>query len=385
MHGYINRYLEKTIKGRLSSFPAVAILGSRQCGKSTLARNLINNFSDCVYLDLEKPSDQAKLYDAEAFFTFNRGKLCCLDEIQREPEIFPLLRSVIDSNGKNGQFLLLGSSSRELIRQTSESLAGRICFIELTPFNLLEIRRSTEEMHRLWLSGGYPRSFLSEKDGYQWRTEFIRTFLEQEIPLLGFNYSSAVIERLWRFSAHIHGQNLNLSKLGESLGVSYHSVKNYLDFLEKVFMIRLLKPYSSNLKKRLVKSPKLYIRDSGLLHALLKIREHNDLFGHPVYGFSWEGFAMENIISLFNDWEPSFYRTSNGAEIDLILEHGRQKIAVEFKSHSAPSVNSSFYEILAELDISDAYVIAPVSDPFPLKNGVMVMNPLQLIEKYQKH
>ncbi|MDD5091788.1 MAG: ATP-binding protein [Candidatus Wallbacteria bacterium] len=377
MHGYIDRNLTEKIRTRLENFPAAAILGPRQCGKSTLAHRLAQEFPHAVYLDLEKPSDLAKLTDPEAFFTLNKGRLCCLDEIQRKPEIFPVLRSMIDANGTNGQFLILGSASRDLIRQSSETLAGRISYAELTPFLLSELPTGkTEPLRELWLKGGYPRSYLAKSSeiSCNWREDFIRTFFEREIPLLGFKYSPSVLERFWKFCGHVHGQLLNLSKLGESLGVNYHTIKNYTELLERTFMLRLLKPYSANLKKRLVKSPKLYVRDSGLLHSLLSISSQNDLLGHPVYGSSWEGFAMENILSELPEWEASFYRTSNGAEIDLILQRGQRNVAVEFKAHSAPQVARGFWDTLEQLEIKEAYVVSPVKESYPLKKGVHVVS-----------
>jgi len=387
MHGYIDRSLADKIRVKLANFPAVAMLGPRQCGKSTLAHRLAREFPRTVYLDLERPSDLARLDDPEAFFTMNQGRLCCLDEIQRKPEIFPTLRSMIDATGSNGQFLILGSASRDLIRQSSETLAGRISYAELTPFLLSELHLSgTTSLRELWLRGGYPRSYLAkslETSGI-WREDFVRTFFEREIPLLGFRYSPAVLERFWKFCGHVHGQLLNLSKLGGSLGVNYHSIKNYTDLLERTFMLRLLPPYSANIKKRLVKSPKLYVRDSGLLHGLLGISTHNDLLGHPVYGASWEGFAMENILSELPEWDASFFRTSNGAEIDLILQRGRRKVAVEFKAHSVPQVTRGFWDALDELEIREAYVVAPVEESYPLKGSGHVIPLREFIEKFRK-
>ncbi|MDD2717721.1 MAG: ATP-binding protein [Candidatus Wallbacteria bacterium] len=387
MHGYIDRHLAEKIRTRLANFPAAAILGPRQCGKSTLAHRLAQEFPHTVYLDLERPSDLAKLNDPEAFFSLNRGRFCCLDEIQRKPELFPVLRSMIDASGTNGQFLILGSASRDLIRQSSETLAGRISYAELTPFLLSELQTGTEAVRGLWLKGGYPRSYLAKdiEISCNWREDFIRTFLEREIPLLGFKYSPSVLERFWKFCGHVHGQLLNLSKLGESLGVCYHTIKNYTELLERTFMLRLLKPYSTNLKKRLVKSPKLYVRDSGLLHSLLGISTQNDLLGHPVYGSSWEGFALENILSELPEWESSFYRTSNGAEIDLILQRGKSKVAVEFKAHSAPQVTKGFWDALEQLEIKEAYVVAPVEESYPLKNGTHVVPLTKFIETMLKN
>ena len=306
MQTYIKRFFTEKIRERLLNIPGVIILGPRQCGKSTLAKAIISEIENAVYLDLERPSDINKLTDPEAFFSLNADKLICLDEIQRVPELFPILRSVIDENRRNGQFIILGSASPDLIRQSSETLAGRVSYFELTPFLFKEISEhsSPNKLRKLWLRGGFPRSYLAsdEKESFEWRLNFIRTFLERDIPQLGFRIPAKTLERFWKMCAHLHGQLLNSSKLGESLGVSHHTVRSYSDLLEQTFVLRVLRPYESNLKKRLIKSPKIFIRDTGLLHALLDIESHNELLGHPVYGASWEGFVMENILSLLPNW-----------------------------------------------------------------------------------
>jgi len=303
MQTYIKRFFTEKIRERLLNIPGVIILGPRQCGKSTLAKAIISKIENAVYLDLERPSDINKLIDPEAFLSLNADKLICLDEIQRVPELFPILRSVIDENRRNGQFIILGSASPDLIRQSSETLAGRVSYFELTPFLFKEISEhsSPNKLRKLWLRGGFPRSYLAsdEKESFEWRLNFIRTFLERDIPQLGFRIPAKTLERFWKMCAHLHGQLLNSSKLGESLGVSHHTVRSYSDLLEQTFVLRVLRPYESNLKKRLIKSPKIYIRDTGLLHALLDIESHNELLGHPVYGASWEGFVIENILSFY--------------------------------------------------------------------------------------
>ena len=354
--------------------PAVALLGPRQVGKSTLARQLIKTFRNAIYLDLERPADLNKLRDPEAYFALHADKLICLDEIQRTPELFPILRSVIDERERNGQFLVLGSASPELIKQSSESLAGRISYIELTPLILKELGASS--LRALWLRGGFPRSYLApdDKTSFEWRLDFIRTFLERDLPQLGFSLSAKVIERFWRLCAHSHGQLLNQSKLGSSLGVSHHTIRSYIDLLEQTFVLRALPPYEANLKKRLVKSPKIYVRDSGLLHALLGLETQDDLFSHPCYGSSWEGFAIENILSLLPDWRASFYRTSSGSEIDLILERGQRRVAIECKASTSPEVGRGFWNALKDLEIEEAWIVAPVSESYPLGKGVTVVS-----------
>ncbi len=384
MQGYIQRIITADIERKLENMPGVVILGPRQCGKSTLAKAIISEIGGAVYLDLERPSDVSKLRDPEAFFSLNSDQLICLDEIQRVPELFPVLRSVIDENRRNGQFIILGSASPDLMKQSSETLAGRISYFELTPFVLKEVSEDdhSKALRRLWLRGGFPRSYLApnEKESFEWRLDFIRTFLERDIPQLGFRTPAKTLERFWRICAHLHGQLLNSSKLGESMGVSHHTVRSYIDMLEQSFVLRVLRPYESNLKKRLIKSPKVYIRDSGILHALLGIGNHNDLLGHPVYGPSWEGLVMENILSLLPNWKASFYRTSSGSEIDLILEKGNKRVAVECKGSTSPNLSQGFWNAVSELKFKEVWVVAPVKEAYPIEKGVMVAPLHQVIE-----
>jgi hypothetical protein len=387
MQSFIKRHLTDTLKTRLKNNPAAAILGPRQCGKSTLAGIILGLFKNSIYLDLESPSDLRKISDIESFFELNRKCLICLDEVQRAPEIFPALRSLLDKNAGNGRLLILGSASRDLLRQSSESLAGRISYLELTPFLNSEVNKGGDirVMRELWLKGGFPRSYLTDaSNSFMWRSDFIRTYLERDIPQLGFSIPAASIRRVWTMCAHSHGQILNYSKIGESLGVSHNTVRSYIEILAQTFLVRILPPYSSNLKKRIVKTPKIYIRDTGLLHALLGIESMNDLFGHPVYGFSWEGFALENILSELPDWNGSFYRSSSGSELDLILEKGAKKIAVEFKSSSAPELSRGFFNSLEDLDNPAAWVIAPVDEPYPIKKKVTVSPLNHFIDSIRK-
>jgi len=372
MHGFIDRFQAAKISHRLLNMPIVALLGPRQVGKSTLAKEIIKSFDNAIYLDLERPSDLNKLRDPEAYFALHANKLICLDEIQLTPELFPVLRSIIDERGRNSQFLILGSASPELIKQSSESLAGRISYIELTPFILEELEASS--LRTLWLRGGFARSYLATDDtsSFEWRLDFIRTFLERDLPQLGFSLSARVMERFWRLCAHSHGQLLNQSKIGGSLGVSHHTIRSYIDILEQTFVMRTLPPYEANFKKRLVKSPKIYVRDSGLLHALLGLETQDDLFSHPCYGSSWEGFVIENILSKWPDWQASFYRTAHGNEIDLILEKGQRRIAIECKASSSPDVGRGFHSALKDLEIEEAWIIAPVSESYPLGKGITV-------------
>ena len=374
MKTYLERVIAKEVALRLRQFPVVAILGPRQCGKSTLAKRIIGAMADAVYLDLEIPSDLNRLSDAEAFLRANNDHLVCIDEIQRRPNLFPVIRGISDITGRDGQLLILGSASSELLRQTSESLAGRIAHLDLTPFLISETGSPAMQKH--WLRGGFPDSFLAESDdaSFVWRQNFIRTYLEQDIPSLGFNVTTQTIQRLWSMLAHSSGQLLNMAKLAGSLDVSSPTVKHYIEILEKTYMVRILRPYHVNLKKRLVKGPKVYLRDTGILHALLSIESQNTLFGHPAYGGSWESYALEQLCAATPGWSPSFYRTEKGAEIDLILENGARRIACEFKASSAPKVTRGFHQALNDLDIAEAFVVAPLPDEtsYPLKNGMDV-------------
>jgi len=380
MQEYIKRSVHARIHTLLQDYPAVALLGPRQCGKTTLALEIVKHNGKSAYLDLERPSDVRKLHDPEAFFRLHKNRMVCLDEIQRVPEIFQVLRSVIDEDRINGRFLILGSASRDLIRQSSETLAGRIAFLSLMPFLLSEVSAVSKDRAscalRLWLRGGFPPSFLSqsEESSLLWRENFVQAFLERDIPQLGFNIPAQTLRRLWQMLAHNHGQQLNSSRLGESLGVSHTTTRSYIDLLTQTFVVRALLPFHVNIKKRLVKSPKVYVRDSGLLHALLDIETHEDLLGHPVYGASWEGFVIENIISELPRWQPFYFKTAAGAEIDLVLVKGRRLIAIECKASSAPEVTKGFWNALKDLGIKEAWVIAPVKESYPIQKHVQVAN-----------
>lgn len=371
---YIQRNLQRELVECLDSFPAVAVLGPRRCGKSTLARAVLADRRDGLYLDLERPSDLAKLREPELFLESNAGKLVCLDEIQRTPDLFRVLRSVIDENPRPGRFLILGSASPELLRQSSETLAGRIAFLDLTPFEYSELHGRNIDLRSFHLLGGFPESILasSGKQSERWRRNFVRTFLERDLAQLALQIPAGNIERLWRMCAHSHGQLLNLSQLGAALGVSHTTVRKYLDLLSRTFMVRLLPPYLPNLTKRLVKSPRLYLRDSGILHSLLGISTYEDLLGHPIFGASWEGLVIENVLAVAGDWRGFFYRTAAGAEIDLVLEKGNRKVAIECKASAAPSLSTGFWNALEDLKIAEVRVVAPVRDQFPLRKGVWV-------------
>jgi uncharacterized protein len=361
------------IEAKMKVNPVVALLGPRQCGKSTIAKEYLKGKKNHVFIDLENSRDLAKLNDIWAFFDLHKGKLICLDEIQMVPEIFSQIRSYVDQEQINGKFLILGSASRDIIKQSSETLAGRISYIEMTPFRYQELL-AENKTSELFFRGAFPKSLLANNiiDSFDWRENYIRTFLERDIPSLGFRVPAQVLSRFWRMLAHNHGQVLNQSKLATSLGVTSNTIKHYLYILEETFMVRSLSPYYENIKKRMVKSPKIYIRDSGIVHALLDIDDKESLLGHPIYGFSFEGYIIENIIDLFPGYRPYFFRTAKGEEIDLILVKGRKKIAFEIKSSTTPKVESNFWKALEILRPDEVYIIGNIEEEYPYKENVMV-------------
>ena len=375
MHDFIQRKVETTISDYLKIFPVVAILGPRQCGKSTLVKKLAENWGDSVYLDLQNDADLSKLNQPAYFFQSNDDKIICLDEIQLVPQLFSILRSVVDKNRQNGKFILLGSASRDLIQQTSESLAGRIGMVYLSPFTNNELDNLKGfNLNRFWLRGGFPDSYLAENDAFSaiWREKFIKTFIERDIPQLGFQIPALQLKRLLMMCAHNQGQLLNYSRLGESLGLTHPTIKRYVDLLEQTFILRTVLPYETNVKKRLVKSPKVYVRDSGLLHQLLVIPDFNSLLGNPVFGSSWEGLVVENIIVNRPDWNYYFYRTSSGDELDLILEKGNQRIVIECKASTAPKLTKGFWRALEVVKPQQAFVIILTQVSYEIAPNVRV-------------
>ena len=375
MREYIQRNVDGRIRNAINAFPVVALIGPRQCGKSTLAKAILESYPDTVRLDLERPSDLRKIEDAEYYLSQHSERLVCLDEIQRVPDLFPLLRVLVDENRRPGRYLILGSASGDLLRQSSESLAGRIVYHELTPFLAVEVRDMVDET-TLWVRGGYPESLLAASDDLSmaWRQGFIQTFLERDLVQYGVSLPTVTMRRFWSMLAHSSGQLMNYSKLGQSLDVSHTTVRRWLDILASAFMVRVLPPLVGNMKKRLVKSPKIYVRDSGLLHALLELDSHDAVLGHPVAGASWEGFAMEQILAAFPRCQSFFYRTPRGQEIDLILQRGDRRVGIEFKLGAAPKLSSGVMPLLDELELCGLVLTAPVAVPYKSAASIYVEN-----------
>lgn len=370
----------------LAQFPAVVLLGPRQAGKTTLAFEAKSQHPNAYYLDLELPSAQRQLDDPEAFLQAHRHQLVILDEVQRQPELFAVLRSVIDQRRRDGemagQYLLLGSASGVLLQQTSESLAGRVAQLELPPLQLREVFAPTvtpTDMNSLWVRGGFPLSYLAADDAasLRWRDMFVATYLDKDIPALGPRIPSTTLRRLWTMLAHNQGELLDASKLAASLAISGQTVARYIDLLCDLMLVRRLPAWSGNVGKRLVRSPKVYVRDSGVVHALLGLQTLDDVLGHPVAGSSWEGFVIEQLLAAAPQAEASFYRTSHGAEADLVLQlRNGQTWVVEVKRSSAPTVSKGFYLAATDVGATRKLLVAPVAEAYPMREGIEVMNPL---------
>ena len=380
------RIITDYISDCIDNFPSVAILGPRQIGKTTMARTISKNFADSVYLDLERPADIAQIKDPEIYFDEHIGKLIILDEIQRFPNLFPIMRGVIDRRRMDGyrigQFLFLGSASTDLLRQTSESLAGRIVYTELSGFSALEVE---DIDHKLWLRGGFPDSFLSKSDAHSltWRNSFISTYLERDIPQMGVSIPANTLRNLWTMLAHLQGGILNTSTLALNMSLSVPTINRYLAILSDLFLIRFLRPYYANVGKRLIKSPKVYVRDSGVTHALLKIASFSDLLAHPVVGGSFEGFVIENILSTISTTSITswYYRTSNGSEIDLLLTYpGGKKVGIEIKLSTAPKLPRGFYTAYDDLKLDKAYVVYPGKDRYPITKNIEVIGLKEMLQ-----
>lgn len=376
----IERYLKEKIRSALATNPSVALMGPRQVGKTTLAINIADTVPS-IYLDLENRLDIQKAQDIEVFHKANSDKLIILDEVQRLPHIFAPIRGLIDQQRRKGkrvgQFLFLGSASIDLLKQSSETLAGRISYIEMFPVNILEYitgEEHSEAVNDIWLRGGFPDSLLAinNEASLNWRYDFIRTYLERDIPQLGPRIPAETLGRFWTMLAHSQGTNINAAKFASNLDVSGVTVARYIDLLVDLLLIRKIQPYTVNIKKRLVKSPRIYVRDSGITHALLNIGSYSDLLGHPVVGKSWEGFVIENIISILPPRvRPYYYRTAGGAEIDLILEFGMdEKWAIEIKKGSSFNIERGFHEACEDIEPHKKFIIYGGSEKFPLRHDI---------------
>ena len=368
--------MEHSLKEALANMPVVVLLGPRQVGKTTLARQIARDGGKkAVYLDLELDSDLGKLDDPESYLRRFENQLLIIDEVQRKPDLFRILRGLVDlrkrAGEKAGQFLLLGSASRELLQQSSETLAGRIRYLQLSPFSALEVYQPDPlgfGMEKLWFRGGFPDSYLASTDdeSWEWRNDFISSYVERDIPLMGPQVPATRMKRFWMMLAHYHGQQVNSAEIGRSLEVSHTTIKSYLDTLTDFYMVRQVQPWAGNTKKRLVKSPKIYLRDTGLLHKLLNISDFDSLLGNPVLGASWEGFVAENIIvNLSSKWQYSYYRTTAQTEIDLVLEGPHQQVwAVEIKRSSAPKLSRGFHAACEDIRATHKFVVYSGTERF---------------------
>jgi predicted AAA+ superfamily ATPase len=386
----IRRRVASDVVARLKQMPAVALLGPRQAGKTTLALEIAKG-RKATYLDLESVADRARLQEPALYLEDHADELVVLDEIHRVPRLFETLRSVIDQGRREGKrtgrFLLLGSAAIDLLSQSGETLAGRIGFVELSPFDLLEV--GPEELDRLWLRGGFPESFLAN-DGVSslaWREDFIRTYLERDIPQLGPRIPAETLRRLWTMFAHQQGGLLNAAQLARSLGVDGKTIAHYLDLMVDLLLVRRLPPRLANVGKRLVRSPKVYVRDSGLVHALLGLADKDLLLGHPVVGASWEGMVIENLIGVAGRHaEASFYRTGGGAEIDLILtwRDGREW-AIEMKRTLAPKLDRRLRSAIEDVKPERSFVVYPGAERFSLARGVQAIDLVGMCKAVQAH
>lgn len=382
---YFSRKIEASVVKALQNNPVVAVIGPRQCGKTTIVKHLLNQIKNSIYLDLERPSDLQKLDNPEWFLSSQKGKLICIDEIQRKPDLFPLIRSLVDEWNSVGVFLILGSASRELLMQSSESLAGRISYKRLTPFLWSEII-GNNSLEEYFSRGGFPRSLLSSdsESSFLWRNEFISTFLERDL-LFWKNFTTTTMHRVWQMLAHLNGQTADYSTLARSLNVSSVTVKNYIDLLESTFMIEVLPAYHSNMGKRLIKAPKIYIADSGTTAALLGLKSFAAISGHPAIGAIWEQIVLSNLKGSFPDASFYFYRTAHGAEIDLVMYYKNSVFALECKNTMTPSLSKGNYSAIDDIQPKHTFVVTPNEVGWSMKQGIDVVSIDELISKLQEN
>lgn len=373
------------LEARLRQFPAVALVGSRQVGKTSLAKSVLAAREPRgVYLDLELETSRAKLADPEGYLRPLADRLVVLDEVQRVPEIFATLRGLIDERRTPGRFLVLGSAAPSMLAQSSESLAGRIAYVELPPFGLHEVAPTADDSvtSTLWLRGGYPPSFLAASDAESaaWRDAFIRSYVERDLPQLGVRVPATTTTRFWRMLAHCQGQSWNGSKIASSLGVSLPTIRRYLDAMTDACLVRQLPAYAANLGKRLVKSPKVYVRDSGVLHALHGLPDRDAMLGHPVAGPSFEGFVVEQTLALLGDFaEAAYYRTQTGVEMDLLLSVGGERIGVEVKLTTAPKLERGLRTAIEDVGCRSTFVVIPAGERFRMAEGVEAIPVAQFV------
>jgi predicted AAA+ superfamily ATPase len=367
----------------VGEFPVLGIVGPRQVGKTTLARLLSKKINkETIFLDLENPRDVSKLTDPLLFFENNQDKCIIIDEVQIKKELFPIIRAVIDQKREPGRFILLGSASPELIRDASESLAGRIYYKELTPFHFQEIK-DVISYQKHWLNGGYPEALLTESKtkSVRWRRSFIQTYIERDLPLLGLQSKIADMQRLVRMISHIHGNQLSYQTLSKSMGLTGPTIKKQIDFLEHAYIVRLLEPFYHNIGKRLVKSPKIYLRDTGLLHSLLEVERFEDLFGNPIIGNSWEGYVIEQIYAVLPEtYTLNYYRTQQGAELDLVIcKNLKPVIGIEIKFNSSPKFSVGNEISLKDLGLNKCFIVVPEVERYYLKGFIEVISISELI------